>query len=432
MTVGAGDAGRKRAAGPAAPGVRRPRQPLRVLGTSVTQTPAMKRAAEEDLGMALDFITLDGTEAQRQGALQPASFDVYDQWFHDIDLIWPTGSIRPIDVCRIARWDEINDLPKTGRLRPDLPKAQGGDPSKRLFVQLDGTLGDTPSARVSMVPTVHNADSFVVTGEEPESIASWAALLEPKRAGQVVLQADAAIGALDMLLALQARGEMQALDIGDLTLEQIDALTERLADYVRTGHFCAVWSDEAEAVAAMLGGHPRIGSMWWSGVTKLRAAGIKANMVTPREGYRGWFGGLALSAALQDWARDAAYDYINWWLDGRPGAMMARSGAYMANSGTVRASLPEAEWDFWYGGQPARVPIRDCDGVTLFDVGERREGGEYHRRMSRVRVWDTVMNEHNYLVRRWQGALAGTLARLGVIASEDSRAGLVPERPRAL
>ena len=71
----------------AAPVVHRPRAPLRVLGTSVTKTEPMKRAAEEDLGIALQFITLDGTEAQKQGALNPGSFDVYDQWFHDFDLI---------------------------------------------------------------------------------------------------------------------------------------------------------------------------------------------------------------------------------------------------------------------------------------------------------------------------------------------------------
>ena len=109
-----------------APAVRRARPALRVLGTSVTQTRAMTEAARQELGLAFDFITLDGMQAQRQGALRPDSFDVYDQWFHDVDLIWPTGSVQPIDVRRIDRWDEINALPKTGRLRPDLPLARGG------------------------------------------------------------------------------------------------------------------------------------------------------------------------------------------------------------------------------------------------------------------------------------------------------------------
>jgi putative spermidine/putrescine transport system substrate-binding protein len=431
MTQGARGKDRTEGADMPAPGTVRPRAPLRVLGTSVTQTAVLKRAAEEDLGIALEFITRDGTEAQRQGALQPASFDVYDQWFHDIDLIWPTGSICPIDVDRIARWDEINDLPKTGRLRPDLPRPQGGDPSKRLFVQLDGTLGDTVSNRVSMVPTVHNADSFAVTGVDPASVESWGALLDPNWAGRVVLQADAAIGTLDMMLALQARGELTGASLGDLSLEEIYMLAGRLSDFVQAGHFCCVWSDEAQAVAAMQRDGPRIGSMWWSGITQLRAAGIQAHMVTPKEGYRGWYGGLALSAKAEGWARDAAYDYFNFWLDGRPGAIMAQSGAYMSNPEAVRACLPGAEWDFWYGGQPATGPIRDADGTTIFDTGEAREGGSYAQRMSRVRVWDSVMTEHNYLARQWEGALTGGLPDISAIAFEGSPASPAPERPRS-
>ena len=407
---------------PAAPAVHRSRAPLRVLGTSVTQTGAIRRAAEEDLGLKLEFITLDGTEAQRRGALTPGSFDVYDQWFHDIDLIWPTGSIRAIDISRIHRWDDINALPKTGRLAPDLPRPAGGDPSKRLFVQLDGTLGDTPSSRISMLPTVHNADSFAVVGVDPATVTSWSALLDPQWAGRVALQGDAAIGALDMALGLMAQGDQNAASIGDMTLEEIDRLTAVLRERVAEGFFDCIWFDEDEAIAAFQSGTPKIGSMWWSGFCRLRAAGTPAQMVTPREGYRGWFGGLALSSRMEARVEGAAYDYLNWWLDGRPGAMMARSGAYMANPEAVRPYLSDVEWDFWYEGAPAAAPITDGEGRVLFGTGERREGGSYLSRMSRVRVWDAVMNEHNYLVRKWETALAPMKRTLRAIAAAGSPA----------
>jgi putative spermidine/putrescine transport system substrate-binding protein len=405
-----------------APVVHQSFPPLRVLGTSVTQTDALKHAAEEDLGLKLEFITLNGTEAQREGALNPGSFDVYDQWFHDIDLIWPTGSIRPLDVRRIDRWEEINALPKTGRLRPDLSRPLGGDPSKRLFVQLDGTLGDTPSERISMLPTVHNADSFVVVGANSQEVTSWASLLDPAWRGRVVLQADAAIGALDIALALSSRGHLQHANIGDLSLIEIDELTSYLSDLVQAGHFDCVWADEAEAVAALGEGGSRIGSMWWTGFLRLRAAGVQAEMVTPEEGYRGWFGGLALSSRLDARMVDPAYAYLNWWLDGRPGAIMARSGAYMANSGAVKHHLTPQEWAFWYEGLPAECDIRDADGAVVFRAGERREGGSYETRMSRVRVWDAVMNEHNYLVRQWQSALAPSMRPIRAPAYEGMRA----------
>lgn len=391
---------------PPRPAIRRSRPPLRVLGTSVTQIEPIMQAAKDDLGLKFEFITLDGTEAQRRGALFPDSFDVYDQWFHDIDLIWPTASIQPIEIARIEHWDQINDLPKKGRLSPGMPRVTGGDPSQRLFVQLDNTLGNLQSDRISMVPTVHNADSFAVVGDAAAAISSWGSLLDPEWAGRVVLQSDAAIGSLDMLLALMARGELTVQDPGNLTLEEIDRLVDLLRAYKVAGHFRGFWADEEEAVRAMRHTKPTIGSLWWSGVVKLRSSGSPVTVVTPDEGYRGWFGGLALSAHLDDWSTGAAYDYMNWWLEGKPGAIMARAGAYMSNPDSVRPWLSADEWAFWYEGKPATAPIKNPSGQTIYEVGSVREGGSYEQRMSRVVVWDTVMEEHNYLVRRWENALS--------------------------
>lgn len=387
-----------------APAVRRWKAPLRVLGTSVTQIPAVKAAAEADLGIALDFITLDGAAAQRRGALSPDSFDVYDQWFHDLDLVWPTGSLQPIDINRITRWDEINALPKTGRVVPSAKKAPGADPSQKIFVQLDGSLSSVPTDHVSMVPTVHNADGFAALGDV--EVSSWGAFLDPAWAGRVALQSDPAIGALDMLLALQARGVMHPENIGDLMLEEIDSLIRHLTAYRAAGQFRSIWTDEAEAVSVMREGGPMIGSLWWSGAIKLKAEGIPVRMILPKEGCRGWFGGLALSVHLGNQEKDAAYEYLNWWLDGRPGAILARHGAYMANHDPVRAALSADEWDFWYEGLPARSPIRDSEGREIYRVGDSREGGSYTDKMSQVIVWDTVMTEHNYLMRRWANALS--------------------------
>ncbi|WP_339947231.1 extracellular solute-binding protein [uncultured Albimonas sp.] len=401
--------GAEPSAGPRAPAVRRVRAPLRVLGTSVTQIEPIRRLAEADLGLPLELITLDGASAQRRGALFPSSFDVYDQWFHDLDLIWPAGSIQPLDVRRIAAWDAVGELPLTGRIGASGRAAPGGDPSRRLWVQPDGALGAAPSERISMAPTVHNADAFAVVGADPASVDSWGALLDPAWGGRVLLQSDAAIGCFDMMLALRARGEMDPPEPGDLSLEEIDDLVARLRRLHEAGHFRAAWTDEAEAVDALRlarrEGAPMIGSLWWSGLIALRAEGVPVAMATPREGYRGWFGGLALSARAQGWAADAAYDYINWWLDGAPGAILARNGAYMTNAEAVRGRLTAAEWAFWYDGEPARTEIRDAYGRVIFAPGERREGGAYAQRMSRIAVWNTVMTEHNYLVRRWETAL---------------------------
>ena len=390
---------------PAAPAIVPEALRLRVLGTSVTLIAPIREAAERDLGLRLEFIALDGTAAQRRAALEPGSFDIYDQWFHDIDLIWPTGSLQPVEIARIARWSEINALPTTGRIDPAGRLAPGADPSRRLWVQLDGMLGDHPSDMVSLVPTVHNADGFAVLGREPAPAESWGALLDPAWSGRVVVQSDAAIGTLDMALAMQARGLLEPRDIGNLSLEEIDRFIDILRRYRDAGHFRAFWADEASATEALSGDIPAIGSMWWAGITRLRALGIPVRMVTPAEGYRGWFGGLGLARHLDGRLRDAAHDYINWWLDGPAGAVMARTGAYMANPEAVRPHLSPDEWAFWYEGAPAEGGICDPFGTEVFAPGARREGGGYVERMSRIAVWDTVMQEHNYLVRRWEAAL---------------------------
>ncbi|USG61598.1 extracellular solute-binding protein [Sneathiella marina] len=389
----------------AAPSIKKSKPTLRVLGTAVTLIEPIRKEAEKDLGINLEFTILDGTEAQRKGAMHPESFDVYDQWFHDLDLIWPANSIGPIDVSRIHNWEQINLLPKAGKLVGSSHTGLHGDPSKRLYVQLDGTLGQSPSGQISMLPTVHNADSFVVPEELADKITSWACLLDPKWSGRVVLQRDAAIGCLDILLALSAKKEFQAADIGNLELEEIDELAKVLRRYRTKGHFRSIWADEIDAIAAIDGNTPIIGSMWWSGLIALRAKGIPVTMATPTEGYRGWFGGIALSRRLDDRTKDAAYEYLNWWLEGHAGALATRNGAYMSNPQASRRYLSKAEWDFWYGGKPAREIIRNTFGAPVFKKGDVRPGGAYEERMSKVVVWDTIMDEHNYLVRHWDYAL---------------------------
>lgn len=390
----------------ASPYINKSKRVLRVLGTSVTHIEELRVAAEADLEIDIEFTTLNGTEAQRRGALSPESFDLYDQWFHDIDLIWPTGSVQPIDIERIVCWNDIGYLPKTGCLSSGQITAPGGDPSQKLFVQRDGSLSNLPTQKISMMPTVHNADSFGIIGTGSVDIQSWAALIDPRWRGSIILQSDAAIGCLDMLMALGASRKIGIQDIGNLSLAEIDLLTKKLTEYKEDGQFKTFWADESEAVKAFQSDGPIIGSLWWSGAVKLRAMGIPVTMATPIEGYRGWFGGISLSRHCNGSVLDMSYEYMNWWLSGPAGAIMAKNGAYMTNSEAVRSYLSPAEWAFWYEGKIATSPITDPKGTKIFDIGETRGGGSYYERMSRVAVWDSVMQEHNYLVRSWDNAIA--------------------------
>jgi putative spermidine/putrescine transport system substrate-binding protein len=389
-----------------APAVHRSRIELRVLGTSVTLQEHIRKQAEQDLGIKLRFMVDEGSAVQRNGVMHPHSYDVYDQWFHSIDCLWPARALQPIDVTRIARWDEINSLPRAGRLGRRVCTGAGSVPVNRLYVQPDNALGRKPSQRISMLPLTHNADSFVYLDDAlPASLIergeSWSWLLAPELAGRVALQADAAIGAIDAALAVEASGLMRFDDIGNLTIEEIDALIATLIDYKRRGHFAGFWSSYAEAAQLMISNKVAIQSIWSPATVALAKAGLKFRLASPQEGYRAWFGGMSLSRATAGRELDAAYDYLNWWLDGWAGATMARQGFYISNQERSRGQMTEAEWAYWYDGKAASGELPGPVSEHLVTAGQRRDGGSYVSRMGRIAVWDSVMDEHNYLVRRW-------------------------------
>ncbi|WP_422098793.1 ABC transporter substrate-binding protein [Variovorax sp.] len=381
------------------------RTELRVLGTSVTLTEAVRKRAMSDLGLRIHFEVLDGFDAQRQAVIEQGSFDVYDQWFHSIDYLWPTGALQPIELDRIEHWSEVNALPKTGRIAPDARYGQGCNPVTRLYVQPDGSVGDVPSAQISMLPLTHNADSFVYLPAEIPSLfgteESWSWLVSPACNGRVALQADAAIGALDAVLALRASGEMAFGDISNLEIEEVDRMIALLMAKKKAGLFRGFWGNYADAARMMIDARVAIQSNWSPAIAQYEQAGLAYRLARPREGYRAWYGGLGIARRAQGPELDAAYRYLNWWHSGWAGAVMARQGFYISNPLRTRAHLSAAEWGYWYAGLPAAEDLPGTDGSILIRRGSVRDGGSYAQRMSDVAVWNTVMDEHNYLVRKW-------------------------------
>ncbi|MBV9566349.1 MAG: extracellular solute-binding protein [Bradyrhizobium sp.] len=386
------------------------RPTLRVLGTEITLLEGVRQRAEADLGITLRFENLDFISAQRKAAAQPWAYDVYDQCFHNLDIVWFWRAIQPIELKRIARWGEVSDLTKTGRIHPGATIGRGDAPVTKLYAQPNGSLNSVPADVISMLPTVHNLDSFAYNAEavdgELEPNTSWAALLDERWAGRVALVDEPAIGVFDAALAVQARGEMRFDNIGNMSTAEIDRLIQILSERRRAGYFCGFWKTAQEAADLMRAGQAVVQSMWSPGVSALRRRGFPVRETVPQEGYRAWHGGLCLSTHLAGRTRDAAYDYLNWWLDGWVGAVMARQGYYMSIPERVRLNLSSAEWDYWYEGEPASEDLPGPDGETTIMRGETRSGGAYRQRASRIAVWNTTMDEHNYLVRRWAQLVA--------------------------
>lgn len=384
----------------------RPR--LTVLGTEITALPEIQSRAAEDLNIDIEFERLDFLSAQRRAAVAPETYDVYDQCFHNLDIVWFWRAIQPIDTTRIARWGALSSLTKTGQIGPQASIGQGDAPVTRLYVQPDHSLGSRPSRWISMLPTVHNVDSFayrpdMIVGDPPNS---WADLLDARWQGRVALVDEPAIGIFDAILAAQASEALSFQTIGQLSTDEIDALLDFLCRKRDAGHFFGFWKTAAEAAEWMAAGHTWIESAWSPATTMLRRQGVPVAEAVPKEGYRAWHGGLCLSNRLSGRMLDVAYEYLNWWLDGYAGAVVARQGYYMSVLDPIRDHLSHAEWRYWYDGAAASEPLPAPDGTTIIPQGAVRSGGSYWQRASSIAVWNTTMDEHNYLARRWERFVA--------------------------
>lgn len=384
---------------------------MRVLGTHVTLQETLRRQAQADLGIQLQFSPGGSAEVIHQACTRPESFDLYEQWSNSMRLLWEAGAIQPIEVDRLRHWDEINDLTKTGKLTPEARLGAGDAPHRLLFVQPDGSLGKTPRDKISFLPYVHNVDSFgynanVVKRGIPYETESWGWLLDPQWAGRIAIVNEPTIGLFDLALAAQASGQVEFADIGQLTRDEIDQLFRLLVDLRQEGHFRGVWSSVPRSVELMKRGESVIESMFSPAVFSLQADNIPCVYASPKEGYRAWHGVMCLSSRTNGPVKDAAYEYMNWWLSGWPGAFIARQGYYISTPQRSRAFLSEDEWGYWYKGKRAQHDLKGTDGRVVVKAGGIRDGGSYQRRFANVAVWNTVMDNYEYTLSAWNEFLS--------------------------
>lgn len=383
---------------------------LRVLGTHVTLQEPLRRRAEQDLGIRIQFEPGGSAAVLHKASTRPESFDLYEQWSNSLRVLWQAGTIQPIEIARLKYWDEVNGLTKTGKIAENAKIGLGDAPYKLLYAQPNGTLGATETGSISFLPYVHNVDSFgydtrTVPKGKPYETESWGWLLDERWRGKVALVNAPTIGLFDAVLAVQAQGLMQFKNIGSMTRDEIDSLFKILIDYKRKGHFRGTWSSVPQSADFMTRGEVVIQSMFSPGVSAVNAAGVPCIYAAPKEGYRAWHGVMCLSKATTGAVKDAAYEFMNWWLSGWPGAFIARQGYYISNPERSKPQLDEAEWDYWYEGKPARQDLPGTDGKITVKEGSVRTGGSYTRRFSNVAIWNTVMDTYEYSLLRWHDFL---------------------------
>lgn len=379
---------------------------LRVMGTHVTLQEELRQRAMRELGINLEFKPMGSAAVLQKAAADATSFDLYEQWSDSINILWQAGTIQPIDTDRLIYWDEINNLTKTGKVIPSAKLGAGDAPNKILFVQPDGSLASTATKKISFMPYVHNVDSFGYNSDVIErglayKTESWSWLLDDKNKGKVALINAPTIGVFDAALAAQGQGLMTFKDIGNMSIDEIDTLFAILLAKKRQGHFSGFWTSVPQSVDFMTTKRVNIQSMFSPGVSACRGQGIPVVNASPKEGYRAWHGVMCLSANATGHVKDAAYDYMNWWLSGYPGAFIARQGYYISNPERSRPLMSKPEWDYWYEGKAATTELLGTDGKISVQAGESRDGGSYIKRFSNIAVWNTVMQNYDYSLDKW-------------------------------
>jgi putative spermidine/putrescine transport system substrate-binding protein len=314
-----------------------------------------------------------------------------------------------MDTSKIKNYDKIVGIFRNGKLTPESVIAQGTAPHTVGFTSGPGgkDFVAEESGWMTLIPTIYNADTL---GIRPDLIGrpidTWAELLNPEFKGKASILDISSIGIMDMAMVCEAMGEIKYADKGNMTREEIDKTIGIFTEAKKAGQFRAFWKSFDESVNLMASGEVVIQSMWSPAITAVKSRGIPCVYQPLKEGYRSWGGGIGLSANLSGMALDAAYEYINWYLSGWVGGFLMRQGYYSAVPETSKEFMSADEWGYWFEGKPAEGDITNPFGDKLAGAGDTRDGGSFYDRMGAVACWNAVMDENQYMVRKWNEFIA--------------------------
>lgn len=382
---------------------------LRYLGTAVNQSAEIAKKVKEDLGITLEYIPVTTDEVTKRILTQPNSFDVVDSEYFSLKNLVPSGNLLGMDAKRIKEFDNITPAFTKGEIGGKKIGDQGTAPKKVFYLkdQYSKEFSAEPTQWVTLMPTVYNADTLGIRPDLIQRpITSWAELLNPEFKGKASILNIPSIGIMDAAMVVEAMGEYQYPDKGNMTKKEIDLTMKILTEAKKAGQFRAFWSDFNESVNLMASGEVVIQSMWSPAITAVRSKGIDCVYQPLKEGYRAWAAGFGLPSTIKGYKADLAYEFINWFLSGWAGAYLNRQGYYSAVLPTAKANMEAYEWDYWMMGKPAEKDILSPTGDKLAAKGELRDGGSYEQRMGGVACWNAVMDENRYMVRKWNEFIA--------------------------
>src|SRR3954462_433752 len=383
---------------------------LRYLGTAVNEGDDISKKCLADTGIKIEYITATPDDVTKRVITQPNSFDVLDTEYFSLKKLVPSGNILALDAKKIKEFGNITPVFTKGQLpNGKTIGGQGTAPWKVLYLEGANakTFSAAPTEFVTLIPTVYNADTL---GIRPDlikrPIGSWAELLNAEFKGKAALLNIPSIGIMDAAMVVEATGQHKYADKGNMTKAEIDLTMKIMTEAKKAGQFRAFWKDFNESVNLMPSGETVIQSMWSPAVTKVRSMGIPCTFQPLKEGYRSWASGFCVSKGVSGAKLEWAYEFVNWFLSGWAGAYLNRQGYYSAVLSTAKAHMEPYEWAYWMEGKAAEKDIKAPDGSLLEKAGAKRDGGSYEDRMGGVACWNAVMDENDYMVRKWNEFIA--------------------------
>ena len=382
---------------------------LRYLGTAVNQSKEIAQKVKADLGITIEYVPVVTDDVAKRIITQPASFDIADAEYFSLRKLIPSGNLIGMDSKRIKYAEKITPVFTRGQVAGKTIGDQGTAPKKVFYLEgpTSTKFSSSPTQWITLIPTVYNADTL---GIRPDlikrPISTWAELLNPEFKGKASILNIPSIGIMDAAMVVESTGAHKYKDKGNMTKAEIDLTMKTLTEAKKAGQFRAFWKDFNESVNLMASGETVIQSMWSPAVTKVRSMGIACTYQPLKEGYRAWAAGFGLPKTLKGKKLDASYEFINWFLSGWAGAFLNRQGYYSAVLETAKANMEPYEWAYWMEGKPAEKDIKAPDGTVMEKAGAVRDGGSYDQRMGAVACWNAVMDENDYMVRKWNEFIA--------------------------
>ena len=382
---------------------------LRYLGTAVNQDKKIAEKFEADTGIKIQYVAVTTDDVTKRAVTAPNSFDLIDTEYFSLKKIIPTGNLKGIDTKRIKNAERITSLFTQGEVAGKKVGDQGTAPKKVMYLDKpeSKTFSAVPTQFMTLIPTVYNADTL---GIRPDlikrPIESWKELLNPEFKGKAAILNIPSIGIMDAAMVVEAMGIYKYPDKGNMTKKEIDLTIKTLIEAKKAGQFRSLWKDFNESVNLMASGEVVIQSMWSPAVTAVRTKGIACTFQPLKEGYRAWAAGFGVPKTLAGKQLDAAYEFINWFLDGWAGAYLNRQGYYSAVLDTAKSKMEAYEWAYWMEGKAATQDIKSPNGDVLAKTGSVRDGGSYEQRMGGIACWNAIMDENVYMVQKWNEFVA--------------------------